>query len=297
MSDNQIRLASGGVVRVANGNVDMGRPDGSTAATFSLTDLSGVHVTGRDVHVHHRTAGAIVVGVATDSDAHRLASLIGGQSGVIEVAGVVHSPAVAASPAGTFAGAATPEDAIRSQVREILMANEDIVCIAMQDQRAPTVKKAAAIATDHRLILYRPSLVGSFNFWDKRWHDIHEVHIKQGMMFSELSIRTTSGEHIILDKMNKEQARSIYGIAQQQEHQWKEHRRQRQMEEDRAKAGGVTVTNTLVPGAAIPGVPVAQAPAVEDPMAKLSRAKQMLDAGLISQAEYDEVKSRVLAGF
>ena len=37
------------------------------------------------------------------------------------------------------------------------------------------------------------------------------------------------------------------------------------------------------------------APAADDPMARLSKLKQMLDAGLIEQAEYDAVKKEILS--
>jgi membrane protease subunit (stomatin/prohibitin family) len=40
--------------------------------------------------------------------------------------------------------------------------------------------------------------------------------------------------------------------------------------------------------------PGAAAPAADDPMARLTRAKQMLDAGLITQADYDAVKAKAL---
>ena len=40
--------------------------------------------------------------------------------------------------------------------------------------------------------------------------------------------------------------------------------------------------------------PAAAAPAVDDPIAKLTKAKQMLDAGLITQADYDAVKAKAL---
>jgi membrane protease subunit (stomatin/prohibitin family) len=39
---------------------------------------------------------------------------------------------------------------------------------------------------------------------------------------------------------------------------------------------------------------VAAAPAADDPVARLTRAKQMLDAGLITQADYDAVKTKAL---
>lgn len=40
--------------------------------------------------------------------------------------------------------------------------------------------------------------------------------------------------------------------------------------------------------------PQQAAPAAEDPMAKLSKMKQMLDAGLITQTDYDAVKNKIL---
>jgi membrane protease subunit (stomatin/prohibitin family) len=36
------------------------------------------------------------------------------------------------------------------------------------------------------------------------------------------------------------------------------------------------------------------APAADDPVAKLTKAKQMLDAGLITQADYDALKAKAL---
>ncbi len=45
-----------------------------------------------------------------------------------------------------------------------------------------------------------------------------------------------------------------------------------------------------VPG---PQDPPAQEPA-EDPVAKLTKMKQMLDAGLITQADYDAAKAKLL---
>jgi membrane protease subunit (stomatin/prohibitin family) len=38
----------------------------------------------------------------------------------------------------------------------------------------------------------------------------------------------------------------------------------------------------------------AGAPAADDPVARLSKAKQMLDAGLITQADYDAAKAKAL---
>jgi hypothetical protein len=62
-----------------------------------------------------------------------------------------------------------------------------------------------------------------------------------------------------------------------------EERRQRELEDKRAAAGGV-----FLQGAG--GVPAAK----EDPMQVLTKLKSLLDAGLITQAEYDKKKAEVL---
>lgn len=64
-------------------------------------------------------------------------------------------------------------------------------------------------------------------------------------------------------------------------------------------AGGVAGIGALqqpvaTPGAAVPGAAPASAPAADDPVAKLAQAKQMLDTGLITQADYDALKAKVL---
>ena len=45
---------------------------------------------------------------------------------------------------------------------------------------------------------------------------------------------------------------------------------------------------------AAPAAPAAAAPAADDPVAKLTQAKQMLDGGLITQEDYDALKAKLL---
>ena len=86
--------------------------------------------------------------------------------------------------------------------------------------------------------------------------------------------------------LDKDQAKRLYGICQQMEQGWREKRRVRQMEEERARSGGVQLH---VPTAGAP------APTAEDPVEKLAKAKKMLDQQLISQAEDDTLKAEILA--
>lgn len=56
---------------------------------------------------------------------------------------------------------------------------------------------------------------------------------------------------------------------------------------------GAGANNAATPAAAT-GAPTTAAPAAEDPVAVLTRAKQMLDAGLITQEDYDAAKAKAL---
>ena len=66
-------------------------------------------------------------------------------------------------------------------------------------------------------------------------------------------------------------------------------RRNREMEERRAAAGGVVIQ------APMQQAPAPQAAATDDPMEVLGKLKKMLDAGLIEQSEFDSKKADILS--
>jgi PH (Pleckstrin Homology) domain-containing protein/putative oligomerization/nucleic acid binding protein len=171
--------------------------------------------------------------------------------------------------------------AVAADVGKVLTPNEEILYVAMQNETALSLKKDAAVATSNRLILYRPAVLGRVTFDDLQWQDVQNVSIDQGMLSTALKIAASDGRVLGMDNLDKDQAKRLYGIAQQMEQEWREKRRAREMEEARARSGGVHLPG---PGPAPP----------EDPVAKLAKAKQMLDQGLISEAEYEALKARIL---
>lgn len=177
---------------------------------------------------------------------------------------------------------------VAAEVAKILTPHEEILYIATQGAMALSVKKDSVVVTTNRIIGFRPGLLGRVSFSDFLWQDVLDVSMKQGMLSSEIVVKTAAGDTVV-GAIDKEQALRLYGIAQQLEQEWREKRRVRQMEEDRARAGGVYM-----------GVPGAQAPAdapTEDPVAKLAKAKAMLDQGLISETEYENLKARIISQF
>lgn len=174
---------------------------------------------------------------------------------------------------------------IAAEVAKVLTPNEEILYIALQNQMALSVRKDCVVATNNRVILYRPDVLGRVNFDNFLWQDVQNAQIQQGMLSSEFQVETVDGTRNALGNLDKEQAKRLYGVCQQMEQEWREKRRVREMEEDRARSGGVVV------GAA-PGVAGASA---EDPVEKLAKAKAMLDQHLISDIEYEALKAKILA--
>ena len=191
--------------------------------------------------------------------------------------------------------------AIASEVAPMLMGGEDILYIAVQAATAPTLhalgvgKKQAVVATSHRLILYQPTLLGTIQFIDVPWLDVKHVHMDQGWLGTGFLAETIDGRKLRVPYLEKEQAKRLYSISQQMEETLREPRRQRELEETRARVGGTYIG--VPPTAPIPPAPapVSAAPITDDPVAKLAKAKTMLDNGLISQEEYDSLKAKILS--
>lgn len=178
---------------------------------------------------------------------------------------------------------------VAQEVSKILTPNEEILYIATQNATALSIRKDAVVVTTNRIIGFSPGVLGRVSFHDYLWQDVLDVSMKQGMLSTEIVIETAAGKREV-GAIDKEQAKRLYGLAQQLEQEWREKRRVREMEEARARAGGVYMGG-------IPGVPQASAPAPEDPAARLSKAKAMVEQNLISEAEYETLKAKVLAEF
>ncbi|MCK5802020.1 MAG: PH domain-containing protein [Lentisphaeria bacterium] len=183
---------------------------------------------------------------------------------------------------------------IESRVSQILTKDEQI--IYMVRQRKPYLNFApdCVVLTNRRVILYRPKLFGRVSFDDYIWRDLGDAKLKEGIWGATISLRTLGGARLSLDWLPKAPARRIYSIAQEMEEMVREERRVREMEEQRAAAGGVVIQGS-VPTTG-PAGDQAPSPVVpEDPTAKLTQLKTMMDAGLITQDEYETKKTEILS--
>jgi hypothetical protein len=158
-------------------------------------------------------------------------------------------------------------------------------------------------ATSGRLIWLVRHLVSGFDVVNLRWQDLAEVNLRVGVFGAELVIRadqvtdlainSSQGSRVItIQGLRKDQAQSVYRICQAQDQAWREKRRIRELEELRARSGGVQ----LNAGGMASGVASSAAGGSSEALRRLQEAKQMLDSKLITDSEYESIKARILAG-
>lgn len=185
-------------------------------------------------------------------------------------------------------------------ITAMLIAGETLEAWAIQRRLfALTRRRTLIAATSGRFIAISRGLFGGFDPVDIRWQDLKEAKIRVGIFSatitlavyhsSDLTLASSGGQVLTFTGLRKPQAQDICRICQTHEQAWREKRRIRELEELRAKSGGVQISHgngpTQSPGAGTTATDSAQ---------RLLQAKQMLDAKLISDAEYEGIKARII---
>jgi hypothetical protein len=192
-------------------------------------------------------------------------------------------------------------------LRGLLTAGETLEAWAVQHRLfALTHRRTCIAATSGRFISLTRHLLGGYDSADIRWQDLRETRIRAGIVAADLTlVAQTSSDLSISSDVNrvwtfeglcKDQAQGMYRICQLHDQVWREKRRVRELEELRAKSGGVQFGNapSSYAGAATPG---AAAPGAEsEPARRLRQAREMLDAKLISDAEFESIKAKIISG-
>jgi hypothetical protein len=184
-------------------------------------------------------------------------------------------------------------------LNSILVTGETVEAWAIQRRLfALTSRRILIAATSGRFIKIKRGLFGGFDMTDFRWQDLGDAKIKVGIFgadifmkifgSADLAISKDSNQILILPGFRKDQAEKIYRLAQAQDQSWREKRRIRELEELRAKSGGVTI------GSNIGSQQTANAS--EDAASKLQQAKDMLEKKLITDSEYESIKARIISG-
>ena len=201
------------------------------------------------------------------------------------------------------------------QVRSLLVSGESVVAAAMQHRLfALTHRRHIAAATTGRFIQLSRRLIGGYDPIDVRWQDLKDVRLKVGLFAATVTLEfsanlsdTAVGEAgagvIEASGLRIPQAQALYRECQAQVQAWREKRRVRSLEEMRAQAGGVQIATGVYPqgqgGAVVSDRQIEQSArpvssAAEDPTQRLARARDMLAQGLITDAEFEAIKAKII---
>jgi hypothetical protein len=179
-------------------------------------------------------------------------------------------------------------------LESVLIPSETLEAWAVQRRIfALTHRRVIVAATSGRLISLARKLLGGFEMTDIRWQDLEDVRLSVGILGADLVVRagkesdlasegSKSVQEYQFRGLRKDQAQAVYRICQAQDQQWREKRRIRELEELRARSGGVHLTSNGTP-------------ANSDAVRRLQEAKDLLDAKLITDAEYEAIKARIVS--
>ena len=186
-----------------------------------------------------------------------------------------------------------------ADLRSVLIAGESAEAWAVQRRMfALTHRRVLVAATSGRLVIIARPLLGGFDLVSVRWQDLEEVTLRVGVFGADLGIRAgkatdlaslavQGAQRVELKGLRKDQAQAVYRICQAQDQAWREKRRVRELEELRARSGGIQVMS----GAALGGA----GGAGDDAVRRLQEAKRLLDAHLITDSEYEAIKARIVS--
>ena len=183
----------------------------------------------------------------------------------------------------------------------LLTAGETLEAWAAQHRLyALTHRRVCIAATSGRFISLNRRLLGGYESADIRWQDLKETRIRAGIIAADLTLIAQSSSDLNIgsevnrvwtfEGLHKDQAQAMYRICQQHDQVWREKRRIRELEELRAKSGGVQISG------AGPGGAADAAGAESEPVRRLRQAREMLEANLISDSEFESIKAKIVSG-
>jgi hypothetical protein len=161
-------------------------------------------------------------------------------------------------------------------------------------------RRALIAATSGRFISLERRLFGGYESADIRWQDLKETRISAGIIAADLTLVAQSSSDLNIGSevnrvwtftgLQKDQAQAMYRICQQHDQVWREKRRVRELEELRAKSGGVQISGGQA------GYGSTDAAAESEPVRRLRQAREMLEAKLISDSEFESIKAKIVSG-
>ena len=191
-------------------------------------------------------------------------------------------------------------DRALATLQSLLTSGETLEAWAMQHRLfALTHRRVCIAATSGRFLSLSRKFLGGYESADIRWQDLKETHIGAGILAADLTLIAqpvadlnigTGGNRVwTFTGLCKTEAQAVYRICQQHDQVWREKRRIRELEELRAKSGGVQIGGGQFPAAA-------EGAQESEPARRLRQAREMLDAKLISDSEFESIKAKIVSG-
>ena len=186
-------------------------------------------------------------------------------------------------------------------IRSLLIPGEDLEAMAVQRRIfALRHRRQAVAATSGRLIVVARNLLGGYRPIDCRWQDVREAAVTVGIFGATLTVAVYRSADLATEEgpptmitvkgLRKDEAQEVYRVCQAREQAWREKRRIRELEEMRAKAGGIQ----FGAGGGVSGYSSSDSNG-QSPTSRLQRAKEMRESGLLTDAEFEQVKAKILA--
>jgi hypothetical protein len=198
-------------------------------------------------------------------------------------------------------------DSALATLRGLLTSGETLEAWAVQHRLfALTHRRDCVAATSGRFVSLKRRLLGGYESADIRWQDLKETRISAGILSADLTLVAQSSSDLNMGAevnrvwtftgLRKNQAQAMYRICQQHDQVWREKRRIRDLEELRARSGGVQIGGTPM-GAGQGSYSGADSAAAEsEPTRRLRQAREMLDAKLITDSEFESIKAKIVSG-
>jgi hypothetical protein len=206
---------------------------------------------------------------------------------------------------------AAPAQSLRGpgqQLQTLMIEGERVRAVALQHRvYALAHRRDVAAATTGRFVFMKRPLLGGYQPFDVRWQDLKDAKLAVGMFSATLTLTyvanlsdTASGEGqpmvLTAKGLTVGEAQALYRVCQTEEQAWREKRRVRSIEEMRAASGGVQIATGVYPQtAAEPALERRGAATPDEPAQRLAKARRMLEDGLITDAEFEAIKARIVS--
>ena len=159
---------------------------------------------------------------------------------------------------------------IPESISKLFSGDEVVIMVVETSSLKPRIHPQKLIITNLRIVIYKPGFIGA-ETEEYPFESIDKIDHKKGFMRSEIEIHA-AGKEIELENISNDDAVKAINIIRQNMHAQK-----------------------LAQKTVVLQQPAQAAPQQEDPVTKLKQLKEMVEADLISQEEYDKTKAAIRA--